>query len=368
MQLSLQERHTNMAGYIGSKASVVSSGAEHKKVFDITTTTTSLTGLVYTPTLVHVFHNGVRLVDGTDYTATSGTTITLTVAAENGDQVVVISYATFQTSDTVSASAGGTFAGNVSVTGAFTSLGIDDNATSTAITLDASGNLLVGTTSGSSPITMQTRSGEYYQTGFQLNSTNADFSGALLDMRATSGSVNTANGRFLRFYSDNGSTERFHVKGSGEIYTASGILLGGTGAANKLDDYEEGTFVPALAYSTAGTASFGYSAQTGHYVKVGDIVHFQLNVRLNAFTKGTGSGTPLVTGLPFTAYNTGGYASAGLSIRLYGWTFNNIPVAAVTDNATYVSVVTMSSNSALYDISDPGSGSMIWLTGTYRAA
>ena len=47
-----------MAGYIGSKASVVSSGAEHKKVFDITTTTTSLTGLVYTPTLVHVFHNG----------------------------------------------------------------------------------------------------------------------------------------------------------------------------------------------------------------------------------------------------------------------------------------------------------------------
>ena len=134
-----------MAGYIGSKASVVSSGAEHKKVFNITTTTTSLTGLVYTPTLVHVFHNGVRLVDGTDYTATTGTSITLTVAAQNGDQVVVISYATFQTSDTVSSSAGGTFAGDVSVTGAFTSLGIDDNATSTAITIDASGNVGIGT-------------------------------------------------------------------------------------------------------------------------------------------------------------------------------------------------------------------------------
>ena len=119
-----------MAGYIGSKASVVSSGAENKKVFDITTTTTSLTGLVYTPTLVHVFHNGVRLVDGTDYTATSGTTITLTVAAENGDQVVVISYATFQTSDTVSASAGGTFGNNVSVTGTLAA---------TAVTGDGSG-------------------------------------------------------------------------------------------------------------------------------------------------------------------------------------------------------------------------------------
>jgi len=88
-----------MAGYIGSRASVVSSGAERKKTFDITGTTTSLTGLSYTPTFVHLFHNGVRLVDGTDYTATNGTSITLTTAAQSGDQVVVVSYATFQAAD-----------------------------------------------------------------------------------------------------------------------------------------------------------------------------------------------------------------------------------------------------------------------------
>ena len=134
-----------MAGYIGSRASVVSSGAERKKTFAITTTTTVLTGLSYTPTFVHLFHNGVRLVDGTDYTATDGASLTLTSAAQSGDEVVVISYATFQPRDTVSASAGGTFAGDVSVTGAFTSLGIDDNATSTAVTIDASGNVGVGT-------------------------------------------------------------------------------------------------------------------------------------------------------------------------------------------------------------------------------
>ena len=102
-----------MGGYIGSKASVVSSGAERKQHYNITTTTTSLTGLQYTPTKVHVYHNGIRLVDGTDYTATNGTSITLTNAAEDGDDVVVISYATFQTSDTVSAANGGTFAGNL---------------------------------------------------------------------------------------------------------------------------------------------------------------------------------------------------------------------------------------------------------------
>ena len=88
-----------MAGYIGSGASVVSSGAERKKVFDITTNTTSLTGLNYTVGKVHVYHNGVRLVDGTDYTATNSTSITLTVAAVSGDQVVVVSYASFQLSE-----------------------------------------------------------------------------------------------------------------------------------------------------------------------------------------------------------------------------------------------------------------------------
>jgi len=115
-----------MAGYIGSRASVVSSGAERKKTFDITGTTTVLTGLSYTPTFVHLFHNGVRLVDGTDYTATNGTSITLTTAAESGDQVVVVSYATFQAADAYTKAeadaefvsvSGDTMTGNLDVTG-----------------------------------------------------------------------------------------------------------------------------------------------------------------------------------------------------------------------------------------------------------
>ena len=88
-----------MAGYIGSKASVVSSGVERKKTYSITGSTTSLTGLNYTVGKVHVFQNGVRLLDGTDYTATNGTSITLTVAAQSGDNVVVVSQASFQLSE-----------------------------------------------------------------------------------------------------------------------------------------------------------------------------------------------------------------------------------------------------------------------------
>ena len=160
------------------------------------------------------------------------------------------------------------------------------------VRIDSSGNLLVGTTSGSSPITLQTRSGEFYQTGMQINSTNSDFSGALLDMRATSGSVNTANGRFLRFYSDNGSTERFHVKGSGEIYTAAGILLGGTGSANLLDDYEEGTWTPTVSN---GTISYLYN----RYTKIGREV--TVSAFIYNFSDRTTAAALVVNGLPFTS-------------------------------------------------------------------
>jgi hypothetical protein len=122
-----------MAGYIGSKAAVVSSGVERKKTYAITTSTTSLTGLNYTVGKVHVFQNGVRLLDGTDYTATNGTSITLTVAAQSGDNVVVVSQASFQLSEHYTSAeadaefvtkAGDTMSGNLDVTGTVTSDGL----------------------------------------------------------------------------------------------------------------------------------------------------------------------------------------------------------------------------------------------------
>ena len=134
-----------MAGYIGSKASVVSSGAEHKKTFTITGATTSLTGLNYTVGKVHVFQNGVRLVDGTDYTATNGTTITLTVAAQSGDNVVVISQASFQLSESyTSTEADAEFVTKTgdTMTGALTTTGltVDGNLTLSTNTAYTSAN------------------------------------------------------------------------------------------------------------------------------------------------------------------------------------------------------------------------------------
>jgi len=56
---------------------------------------------------------------------------------------------------------------------------------------------------------------------------------------------------------------------------STGVHLGGTAAANLLDDYEEGTWTPTL---TSGPA---YTGNSSHYVKVGDLVflyaYFQRN-------------------------------------------------------------------------------------------
>jgi hypothetical protein len=127
----------------------------------------------YTVGQVSVYLNGVKLVVGTDCVATNGSTITGLSALSASDVVEVIALSAFSPSDTVSAS-GGTFTGavtasagvigdltgNASGTAAtvttaaqpaitsvgtltgFTSTGIDDNATSNAITINSDETVL----------------------------------------------------------------------------------------------------------------------------------------------------------------------------------------------------------------------------------
>jgi len=72
--------------------------------------------LAYTASNINVFLNGVRL-DATDYTASNGTSVVLGAGATASDELVVTAYKSFTTSDMVSASAGGTFSGNVTHNG-----------------------------------------------------------------------------------------------------------------------------------------------------------------------------------------------------------------------------------------------------------
>jgi len=70
----------------------------------------------YTVGQVSVYLNGVKLVMGTDFTATNGSTIAGLAALTASDVVEVIALSTFSPADTVPAT-GGTFTGNVTHSG-----------------------------------------------------------------------------------------------------------------------------------------------------------------------------------------------------------------------------------------------------------
>ena len=65
---------------------------------------------------------------------------------------------------------------------------------------------------------------------------------------------------------------RTHAKFK-DLYLSGGVYLGGTGAANKLDDYEEGTWTPTVYGSASSKGSSDLQPSTvsnGTYTKVGN--------------------------------------------------------------------------------------------------
>jgi len=86
----------------------------------------------------------------------------------------------------------------------------------------------------------------------------------------------------------------------GSIEVSDGIYIGGTAAANKLDDYEEGSWTPTYASSSGSFTSITYGIQRGAYTKVGRQVTCLLQLRTSAITVGTATDSLWVEGLPFT--------------------------------------------------------------------
>jgi len=135
-----------------------------------------------------------------------------------------------------------------------------------------------------------------------------------------------------------------------------------------LDDYEEGTFTPVLTYSTPGTVAITYVAgsQKGFYTKIGNTVNVMIDLRVNTFSKGTASGFVQVTGLPFTAKDTGAYGRAIGSISLNAAAFTGIPQVVVNSASTSMTLLQSSGGGSQTSISDPANGSAYYISATYQ--
>ena len=146
-----------------------------------------------------------------------------------------------------------------------------------------------------------------------------------------------------------------------DLYLSGGVYLGGTGAANLLDDYEEGTWTPEIVGSTTA-GSYSSTIKVGAYTKVGQIV------TVHGYfygTSGTGSGDLNITGLPFTIssdavgviQNNGGlvYPSGTVDACLYGSGSTTLTVRCNKSDGT-----------AFANMAYPTSASYVRITLTYK--
>ena len=291
----------------------------------------------------------------------------------------------------------------------FTSTGIDDNATSTAITIDASENVLVGKTVTSSDTAGMLigangrfdaiRDGGYVgyfnrlssdgdialfakdgttvgsigssTSGLYIHSTFGTDSGLVFGAERIVSCTSTGDfedglvdlgygpsGRFKDLYlSGNADIEGNLVigtSGKGIDFSADGNAGGMT--SEVLDDYEEGTFTATLTGSTAApttavTATFAY-------VKIGRQV--TINGHIVGDTTGA-TGNMRLTGLPFTNGSNqaiGAYMSEGLAAtQAY-----NIAYLGAVDYIQFYSVTNAANWAAVPILAGASKGIMVSLT------
>jgi len=127
------------------------------------------------------------------------------------------------------------------------------------------------------------------------------------------------------------------VIGSG-IGQVTDIKLGGSGANNTLDDYEEGTWTPSLQ-DYAGTPTFEHS----FYTKIGRYVFATCRVNLDGTSD---SSNFRVNGLPFTCLDSTG-AVFGASI-IYSNSTSAPVYGLVVSNSNYANFYTNAGHGITY--------------------
>lgn len=106
----------------------------------------------------------------------------------------------------------------------------------------------------------------------------------------------------------------------GAICLAEGQLIfpatqNASSNANTFDDYEKGEFTPALADNSLDGACENqvYTAQIGHYTKIGNRLFWALALTTSSIGCLIGTNLARIVGFPFSAVNTAGLNHPGLA-------------------------------------------------------
>ena len=241
-----------------------------------------------------------------------------------------------------------------------------------AMTLDADGDLGIGTTAPTAKLHVLT--GDTYAATFNTTVTSASSTrisfGALGSAAGGSGGSVAIGGNTthsataqssMTFYTHDGTNlverARFNPTGAfvfnGGTTTADGIGItfpatqSASTDANCLDDYEEGTWTPTLSTNGfSGTPAL--SSGTGVYTKIGRVVTVRAILAFGSFTYP--SGYVLIAGLPFTTA-AGGFVGAftgahpgsgpmGGACAAFSNSIDAAPTAATTTSTQWTYTIT----------------------------
>ena len=234
--------------------------------------------------------------------------------------------------------------GNINITGTIESSG---NITGTLATASQPNITSVGTlTNSGATVTTFNRTGsdgdilEFQNDGTTVGSIGTPQSGIIYiqsegDRSGFQFGTSNIYPRKNNALSDNTVDVGSSVYRYNDLYLGGGAFLGGTGTANKLDDYEEGTFTPVLQGSSSNPTSVTYSNQVGKYTKVGNKVTVNYYLETNGYSGG--SGVLELDGLPFTVASPTYNWSVG-SLTFYQVAQFNETVARANANTTYLTV------------------------------
>ena len=134
-----------------------------------------------------------------------------------------------------------------------------------------------------------------------------------------------------------------------DLYLSGGVYLGGTGAANLLDDYEEGLHDVVLTPSTSGSLTVGGASNAVAYTKVGQLVTITGNITVTAVSSPVGIYVDI--SLPFAISSKTDQAERfGSAFTFFDFSssiFSTEPMQGVTG-----SVVRMQKDAATWAVSD----------------
>jgi len=198
-------------------------------------------------------------------------------------------------------------------------------AGTTAVTVDASQRVGIGTASPTQLLTLSNGA----TPRISLKDTRASVEMQVLADNVAGYSGTVTSDPYI-FVTNNAERARFNagapilcLSGGSTTATGTGIAFPATQSAstdaNTLDDYEEGTWTPTIASSGGTITSYSIGSGSARYTKIGRVVALDFTVSI--INAGTASGVMTITGLPFNLAGSNlaaGVMSENQSVGLSG--------------------------------------------------